>query len=437
MTSTSWISVPQGSHFSLKNVPFGIISTAADSKPRPAVRIGDNVLDLAKFSAQGGFANSGFNDTQVFSEPVLNEFASLGRKVHQQVRAYLQEVFTAGGKYADVLEKNVALQKDALYNIKDTTSHMPMRIGDYTDFYVGLNHAYNCGCLFRDPKNALQPNYYHLPVGYHGRASSVVVTGTDIHRPYGQILENPKAEVKKPITAECRRLDYELEFAAFVSKPNKMGHRIKIEDAEDHIFGYVLMNDLSARDVQAWEYIPLGPFTSKNFGTVITPWVVLHDALVPFGTTKLSRPESAGPVQPYLQEKGASKSIFDIALQVELKTAEGDSAILTNGSTKNMLYSFPQMVAHHTLTGCNLNTGDLLGSGTISGSQDGTYGSLLELSNGGANEISVGSSKRKFLNDNDTVIFRAAAHDPVSGDYVGFGDCSTKILPAIPLDSHL
>lgn len=430
---TSWISVPKGSHFSLKNIPFGIISTKANTTPRAAVRIGDSVLDLSVFAANNGFASlTGFSDVSVFNAPVLNDFAALGRSVHQAVRLYIQEVLTASGKYADVLENNADLRAKAIVPVSEVVSHLPMHISDYTDFYVGRNHAYNCGCLFRDPKNALQPNYYHLPVGYHGRASSIVLTGTDIHRPLGQILADPKAEVKAPITSECRRLDYELEFAAFVSKPNALGYRVGVNDAEDHIFGYVLMNDLSARDIQAWEYIPLGPFTSKNFGTVITPWVVLHDALLPFSTAKLERPESAGAIQPYLVEK-SDKSIFDIGLQVELRTAEGDKAILTNGSTKNMLYSFPQMIAHHTLTGCNLNTGDLLGSGTISGSEDGTYGSLLELSQGGAKDVVVGSSKRKFLNDNDTIIFRAAAHDPVSGDYVGFGDCSTKILPAIPL----
>lgn len=424
----SWISISAASPFSLRNIPFGVVSTAARSSPRPAVAIGEYVLDLAEFSAGGGFSKlSELSDTSVFEkETNLNAFAALGRSVHRAVRNYLQQVFTKNGPFPDVLENNSQLQKSALLPASQTKNHLPMAIGDYTDFYVGKNHAYNCGVLFRGPDNALQPNYYHLPVGYHGRASSIVLSGTPLHRPIGQILENPTATPKKPVLAPCKRLDYELELAAFISVPNKLGERVSIDQAEDHIFGYVMMNDWSARDVQAWEYVPLGPFTAKNFGTSISPWVVLHDALEPFRTAPLPRPE---PPLEYLQEK-RQDSVFNINLQVDIETEKGSKATVSKGNAKYMLFSFPQMVAHHTITGCNLNPGDLFGSGTLSTEDRSGLGSLLELSHGGKEPIEIGSEKRTFLQDGDTVTFLAAADDGSGKGLVGFGPVSGKILPA-------
>jgi fumarylacetoacetase len=281
MTSLrSWFSIPRGSHFSLANIPFGIISTESSQTPRVAVAIGDYALDLEAFAANNGF--SGLSTIQphqaVFSQPSLNAFAALGRPVHSVVRKYIQSVFSESTPYPDVLQNNSALQKQALLPLSQVKKHLPFKIGDYTDFFAGMNHAYNCGVIFRGPQNALQPNYKHLPVAYHGRASSVVPSGTSIRRPNGQILLNPTAENK--------------------------------------LFGVVLMNDWSARDIQAWEYVPLGPFNSKNFGTTISTWVVLAEALEPF---KTRGQENDAEVLPYLREK-SEKTVYDINLQVDLKS---------------------------------------------------------------------------------------------------------------------
>lgn len=420
----SWIDIDNESPFSLQNIPFGIISTDTDATPRPATIVGNTVLDLKSFAELGGFNDLNM-DKDVFKQPTLNAFAQLGRNVHNSVRMYLQHVFTKNGQFAERLETNDNVRERSLIEYKNVQMHVPMAIGDYTDFYVGLNHAYNCGVMFRGPENALQPNYYHLPVGYHGRASSIVVSGTNLHRPKGQILKDPT--VKIPSLEECKKLDFELEFACFVSKSNKLGEPIDINDAEDYIFGYVLMNDWSARDIQAWEYVPLGPFTAKSFGTSISPWVVLHDALEPFRCEGLKRPEDK-QVLPYLQSKD-EKSVFDMNLEIEVKTEDKDKAVISKVSSKNLLFSFPQMVTHHTVTGCNLQTGDLLGSGTISGVQGGDCGSMFELSQNGQKDVKIGNSKRRFLQDGDTVTFRGYAGE--LGERVGFGPVSGTILSAV------
>ena len=304
---------------------------------------------------------------------------------------------------------------------------MPMRIGDYTDFYAGMNHAYNCGVLFRDPQNALQPNYKHMPVGYHGRASSVVVSGTPIRRPRGQILENPAAEVKKPIFSPSKRLDMELELGTFVCKASQMGETITIDEAEQSLFGFVLMNDWSARDIQAWEYVPLGPFNAKNFGTSISPWVVLADALEPFRTKGL---ENDVETLPYLVEK-RTENMYDIKLEVQLTTKSGSTSTISQTSSKNLLFSFPQMLAHHSITGCPFNVGDLLGSGTISGTEPTSCGSLLEQNKGGKETIKLqGGEVRKFLEDGDRITITGFCGTDEEA-LVGFGECSGMITPAI------
>jgi fumarylacetoacetase len=314
----SWFSIPRGSHFSLANIPFGIISTASSTTPRVAVAIGDYALDLEAFAANNGFsALSTIQPHQaVFSQPSLNAFAALGRPIHSVVRKYIQSVFTAETPYPEVLKTNSTLQKQVLIPLKDVKAHLPFKIGDYTDFFAGRNHAYNCGVIFRGPSNALQPNYNHLPVGYHGRASSVVPSGTPIRRPNGQILLDPTAERKVPTFSPCRKLDIELELGAFVCGSNEQGTPIPIDKAEDNLFGVVLMNDWSARDIQAWEYVPLGPFNAKNFGTTISTWVVLADALEPFKTKSL---ENESEVLPYLKEKN-EKTVYDINLEVDVKS---------------------------------------------------------------------------------------------------------------------
>ncbi|GFF39747.1 fumarylacetoacetase [Aspergillus udagawae] len=428
----SWLSIPKNSPFSLANIPFGIISSAKVTSPVAAVAIGDYALNLSTFASSGGFSQLPAIQPHlsVFSQPTLNAFAALGRPMHRQVREYIQSIFRADTQFPQILKDNSTLQQEALLPLSEVTNHLPMHIGDYTDFYAGLNHAYNIGVLFRGPENALQPNYKHLPVGYHGRASSVVTSGTPIRRPNGQILANPAANPKVPTFSPCKRLDIELELAAFVSKSNELGQPVSIDEAEDHIFGVVLMNDWSARDIQAWEYVPLGPFNAKNFATTITPWVVLLDALEPFRTAGLE-PGSRESLLPYLREK-RELNAYDIPLEVEITNAGGKPTLISRTNANNLLYSFPQMLAHHTITGCNMNTGDLLGSGTISGKENQTQGSLLEQTNGKNPLKLADGSERLFLEDGDTVVLRGMAG--TEGNYVGFGDCVGTILPALKLE---
>lgn len=429
----SWLTIPPKSHFSLANIPFGIIAANGSTTKVPAIAIGEYALDLSAFAREQGFSQLPAIQPHlnVFNQTTLNDFAALGRPIHRQVREYLQAVFRADTPYAALLKDNESLRSSALIPLSNVTNHLPMQIGDYTDFYAGLNHAYNVGVLFRGPDNALQPNYTHLPVGYHGRASSVVPSGTPIVRPSGQILANPTATPKVPLFSPCKKLDIELELAAFVSTSNKLGQPVSVDEAEDHIFGLVLMNDWSARDIQAWEYVPLGPFNAKNFATTITPWVVLIDALEPFRAEGLE-PGNRDSLLPYLREKRADNN-YNIKLEVDLKHAGGDAPtrISTTNAT-NLLFSFTQMVAHHTITGCNLRPGDLLGSGTISGKESGSQGSLLEQTNGGKEPITLadGTTKRVFLEDGDEVTLRAVAGS-VDGQYVGFGDCVGRIEPAV------
>ena len=261
MSLKSWLSVPKRSHFSLANIPFGIITTPSNPSPRPAIAIGDSALDLDAFASGNGFSKlqSSKDYIHVFSKHSLNAFAALGRPVHREVRSYIQSILAEDTPHTDVLKDNKSLRERAIVPLEDVQTHLPLEIGDYTDFFAGIHHAFNVGSLFRGPDNALQPNYTHLPVAYHGRASSVIVSGTPVHRPYGQVLPDPAATPKQPTFTPCKRLDMELELGAFVCKGNKLGSRIPIDSADESIFGYVLMNDWSARDIQIWEYVPLGP----------------------------------------------------------------------------------------------------------------------------------------------------------------------------------
>ncbi|CAK7229419.1 hypothetical protein SEUCBS140593_007238 [Sporothrix eucalyptigena] len=423
---TSWLSIPSGSHFSLANIPFGIISTSAVPTHRPAIAIGTHVLDLAAFAHGGGFARlTAFPHDQlgVFAETTLNAFAALGRPTHRLVRQYLRDVFLTETPYPEALKDNPTLQQTALLPLSGVRTHLPLSIGDYTDFFAGRNHAFNVGTLFRGPANALNPNYNHLPVGYHGRASSVVVSGTPLHRPHGQVLPAPGATT--PVFRPAARLDIELEIGAFISRGNHLGRPIPVDEAEEYIFGYVLMNDWSARDIQQWEYIPLGPFNAKNFGTTISAWVVLADALDPFRTQGLPNDVE---LQSYLREN-RKDNVIAIHLEVDIQTAKGNKSTITRTSSKNLLWSWPQMIAHHTISGCNLRTGDLLGSGTVSGTMEGTHGSLLEQTQGGKVAIEIGGETRKFLEDGDTVVIRGWSGDN-RDELVGFGECVGQILAA-------
>lgn len=318
-TTKSWVAIPPSSHFSLANIPFGIISSAKDATRRPAIAIGEHVLDLAAFAQSGGFQklpSFQYTATIVFTSSTLNSFAALGRPTHRTVRQYLQDVLSENTPYPEVLKDNSPLRDVALIPQAEVQNHLPLSIGDYTDFFAGRNHAFNVGTLFRGPQNALNPNYNHLPVAYHGRASSVVVSGIALHRPWGQVLLDPTADPKTPSFVPARRIDMELEMGMFVTKENTLGHPVPVGKAEDHIFGYVLMNDWSARDIQTWEYVPLGPFNAKNFGTTISPWVVLADALEPFRTEGLDNPNE---LQSYLRES-RKENQYDIKLEVDLKS---------------------------------------------------------------------------------------------------------------------
>lgn len=316
----SWLDIPAGSHFSLRNLPFGIIISAADDgAPRAGVAVGDHVLDLRAFAAGGGFARlAGLGDDELtmFAQPTLNGFAALGRPRTGAVRVYLQDVLRANGPYPDLLRDNAGLRERALLpRAAVRAARLPLRIGDYSDFYAGMHHAFSVGALLRGPDHALQPNYTHMPVGYHGRASSVVVSGTPVRRPRGQVLPRHQQQ-SEPELAPSRRLDLELELAAFVGRASEMGRPVGMAEAPEYVFGYVLMNDWSARDAQAWEYVPLGPFTSKSFATTVSPWVVLADALEPFRTRGL---ESGVEVLRYLRQERPD-TVFDIKLQVDLES---------------------------------------------------------------------------------------------------------------------
>ena len=314
----SWLNVPKESPFSLRCLPFGIISTVTDPTRRVAVAIGNHAIDLKAFSLGGGFAGlpEMQGHTDVFSEDALNRFAELGQARHRAVRQYLQTVLRADNDntaHAALLKNNASLRAKAVVALDSVSMHLPMRIGDYTDFYAGIRHASTVGTILRGADKALQPNYKHIPVAYHGRASSIVVSGTPLRRPRGQILPPGSSS---PVFTTCKRLDIELEMAALVCRDSELGVPVDVNAAAEYVFGYVLMNDWSARDIQAWEYVPLGPFTAKNFGTTISPWVVLADALEPFRTTSLPNDTQ---LQDYLKEN-RKDSVFDIKLRVELQS---------------------------------------------------------------------------------------------------------------------
>lgn len=431
MALKSWLPVGDDSHFSLANIPLGIVSRRGSDIKYVATRVGDHVLNLSALARASGFAGSqGLQEClkDVLSQDCLNTFAALGRHVHRSFRAYLQDLLRKDTPYPGLLRDNSMLKQECLLTVDDVNVCLPMRIGDYTDFYAGKNHAYNVGVLFRGPQNALQPNYQHLPVAYHGRASSVVVSTTPIRRPCGQILLNPKDP--QPVHAPSRKLDIELELAAFICKDNKLGEPVDLNDAPNYVFGYVLMNDWSARDIQAWEYVPLGPFNSKNFATTISPWVVLADAFETYRRSTLDAGRHTS-LLPYLRGSGSLMNTHDISLSVELQVGN-DCYTISRTNASNLSYSFEQMIAHHTVTGCALRVGDLLGSGTISGPDVKSCGSFLEISQNGETPLQLSSKsvglQRTFLEDGDKIIIRGVTGQ--HGAYVGFGECEGVILPA-------
>jgi len=417
----SWLPIPEDSDFTLYNIPFGIFSLDENGKRKIGTRIGNNVIDLSILQAFGVYQDVEYSienfDTLINSD-TLNLLMGIGNEKVEQLRQSIIEAFDE----ADPNGLN-EFQNHFLHDVDVVQMHVPFTIGDYTDFFSSREHATNTGMMFRDPANALLPNWSHLPVGYHGRSSSIVISGTNIHRPNGQIL--PPEGGTTPIFSTSQRMDFELEMAFAIGKPTKLGEIVKTKDAENHIFGMVLFNDWSARDIQQWEYVPLGPFLGKNFGSSISPWVVTLAALEPF---RVDSPTQDPKVLPYLEYSG--KKNFDIHLEIILETNEGVQTKISSSNFKYLYWNMPQQLAHHTINGCNINTGDLMASGTISGPTPDSYGSMLELSWKGTKAIKLNDgSERKFLLDNDTIIMKAWCER--EGIRVGFGEVKGKILPAI------
>jgi fumarylacetoacetase len=406
----TWIDIPKNSDFSIHNIPFGIFSTK-DSKKRVGTAIGDMILDLKLSSDLGVFDNLNF-DFNVFENEHLNDFISLGKSITNNVRLIIQKELSDS---SSVLKN----QSNLLIKQTDAEMHLPLKIGDYTDFYSSIEHATNIGSMFRDPSNPLLPNWKHIPVGYHGRASSIIVSGIDIYRPKGQVLLLDK---KTPSFQLSSRVDFELEMGFIIGKNSNLGESISTSEAEDYIFGKVLFNDWSARDIQKWEYVPLGPFLSKSFASSMSPWVVTLEALDLF---RIDGPEQNPKVLPYLQYKGLKN--YDINLEVAIEPDNSKESIVSSSNFKYMYWNMSQQLAHHTINGCNLNIGDLMASGTISGKDKGSYGSMLELSWGGKKPVILGDgNSRVFINDNDTVIMRGYCEK--NGKRVGFGEVRTKLL---------
>lgn len=412
----SWVQIPKDSDFSIYNLPFGIFQTKRIS-PRAGIAIGDKIVDLAVLHEEGFFSDMTQMSHGVFQKDTLNDFIALGKATTKRVREKVQELLK---------EENGALRDHqsrgkAIVSRSEAQMLLPVKIGDYTDFYSSLEHATNVGKMFRDPENALLPNWKHLPVGYHGRASSIVPSGTPIIRPKGQFKD---PDMEKPEFGPSKRLDFELEMAFIIGKPTKMGDSVSTEDAEDYIFGMVLFNDWSARDIQAWEYVPLGPFLGKNFASSISPWIVTLEALETF---RVAGPKQEPEVLPYLQYK--TDHSFDIKLEVLIQPEGLKATKVCTSNFKYMYWNIAQQLAHHTINGCNINVGDMMASGTISGSTEDSFGSMLELSWKGTKPVLLDEGgERKFIQDGDSVIMKGYAEK--NGIRVGFGEVEGKVLPA-------
>lgn len=412
----SWISVPENSDFPIQNIPFGVFKTA-EKEASIGTIIGETIIDLKALNSLGYFNDLGFN-TDCLKANLLNDLLSLSKTEWRAVRQKISDIFNVEN---NSLQANEAHKSQVLIAANEVEMQMPVKIGDYTDFYASKEHATNVGTMFRDPNNALLPNWLHLPVGYHGRSSSIITSGQAIYRPKGQM--RPDAE-KPPVYGACKLLDFELEVGYIMGQGKEMGDSISTAEADDYIFGLVLFNDWSARDIQKWEYVPLGPFLGKNFASSISPWIVTLDALQPF---RVPAPKQEVEVLPYLQYQG-DKSV-DINLQAIIQPENGDENVVCNSNFKYMYWTMEQQVAHHTVNGCNINAGDMLASGTISGPTPDSYGSMLELSWRGTKPLTLkDGSQRKFIADNDTIIMRGYCQNEAVR--IGFGEVNNKVLPA-------
>lgn len=414
---TSFIEFDSNCSFPLQNLPYGVFSTSDDEQHRIGVAIGDQILDVGKIAHLLPEQSQ-----KALKQSTLNDFMGLPKNVWHITREKLQNLLSIN---EPTLRDNAKLRSQVFVPQKMAIMHLPVTIGDYTDFYSSIHHATNCGIMIRGADNALMPNWLHLPVGYHGRASSVVISGTNIRRPNGQ---TKPPNVEKPEFGPSKAMDFELEMAFFVGGlPNKLGEPIPISKAQDHIFGMVLMNDWSARDIQTWEYQPLGPFLSKSIGTSISPWVVTMEALKPF---IIDNPTQDPPVLRYLQHK--DPFTFNINLEVDLKSQKMTApTCISKTNFRHMYWTQKQQLAHHTCNGCNVKPGDLMGSGTISGPEPDSYGSMLEISWRGTKPLTLPNEEtRKFLEDGDQITLKGWCQ----GDSfkIGFGECTGQLLPAIP-----
>lgn len=411
----SFIPVSSDSPFPIQNLPFGVFRLK-DGQTHCGCAIGSYVVDLAVLEEEGFFD---FNH-RVFDAHSLNKFMRQGHRVWKHTRQIVSELLRSDNP---TLRDNKVLLQKCIVSQNDVEMLLPVEIGDYTDFYSSKEHATNIGLMIRDPNNPLLPNWKHLPVGYHGRASSIVVSETPVVRPWGQILEG-----EKPIFSPTKRLDFELELAFIVGKDSEQGLPVSVDEADEYIFGFVLMNDWSARDIQRWEYLPLGPFVSKSFSTSISAWIVLADALKPF---RIKGPEQDPKPFPYLQDK-SEKSHYNIALEVGMKTAkQSNETTISKSNAKYIYWSTAQQLAHHTVTGCNVKVGDLMASGTISGKDKGSYGSLMEISWNGTQNVEIGNDSRTFLQDGDQVTLKGYCQG--DGYRIGFGEVRGQIIPALNL----
>src|SRR5438067_13454543 len=415
----SFIDVRRDSHFPIQNLPFGVFKPKQGA-PHVGVAIGEFVLDLSVLEELGHFGLPEFQGRQVFSQDSLNAFLALGRLAWRKAREVIQHLLSAE---TATLRDDAKLRARVFHAQKDVVMKLPARIGNYTDFYSSYHHAHNVGTMLRGPENALMPNWKWLPVAYHGRASSIVVSGADVRRPQGQI-KPPDASA--PIFSPTKSLDYELEMAFLIGPRNSLGEPVPIDRAVDHVFGLVLMNDWSARDIQAWEYQPLGPFLAKNFCTSISPWVVTLEALEPF---REPLPQQDPEPLPYLRWE--NDFTLDIRLEAQLQTSSMKAPhVITRTNFQNLYWSIAQQLAHHTVNGCNLQAGDLLASGTISGATEESRGCMLELTWRGANPLKLPNGEtRKWLEDGDTLAITGCAQG--NGYRVGFGEVSGCILPVV------
>ncbi len=414
MPQSPWLKISSDSDFSIHNLPYGIFSTPT-RRPRVGVAIGEFIIDMAAVAGRGKFHDLKI-PLEVFEQSNLNALMELGKPAWKAVRQRLMQWISQENS---PLEQ---LRNECLVRQFEARMHLPIQIGDYTDFYASEAHATNVGTMFRGKDKALMPNWKHMPIAYHGRASSIVISGTDIHRPKGQTMPT---WAEMPVFSESQKLDFELEMAAVIGKSSHLGHSISTDEAEDYIFGFVLFNDWSARDIQKWEYQPLGPFLGKNFASSISPWVVTLEALQPFQT---DGPQQIPQPLPYLQKTNPRN--YDIQLEVSLQPDQEEGYTISRTNFSNMYWGIHQQIAHHTINGCNLSVGDLLASGTISGETPDSWGSMLELSWNGERPLKLNSSvSRSFVEDGDTICMRGFAEK--ENIRVGFGEVKTKILPAL------